>query len=81
MKAKGVDEAGSLKAAVATIAARDYRKANSTLEEQICQSGGRSSIVTRRITPKRMIASSSGSRQAPTSTRSSHPRQTVQTVA
>jgi hypothetical protein len=35
MKAKSVEEAGSLEAAVATIAARDYRKAISTLEEQI----------------------------------------------
>jgi hypothetical protein len=35
MKAQSVAEAGSLAAAVATIAARDYRKAISTLEEQI----------------------------------------------
>jgi ERF superfamily len=35
MKAQSVAEAGSLDAAVATIAARDYRKAISTLEEQI----------------------------------------------
>jgi ERF superfamily len=35
MKAQSVEEAGSLEAAVATIAARDYRKAVSTLEEQI----------------------------------------------
>ena len=35
MKAKSVEEAGSLEAAVATIAAQDYRKAISTLEEQI----------------------------------------------
>jgi hypothetical protein len=35
MKARSVEEAGSLKAAVATIAARDYRKAVSTLEQQI----------------------------------------------
>ena len=35
MKAQSVAEAGSLGAAVATIAARDYRKAISTLEEQI----------------------------------------------
>jgi len=35
MKAQSVAEAGSLEAAVATIAARDYRKAISTLEEQI----------------------------------------------
>jgi hypothetical protein len=34
MKAQSVEEAGSLGAAVATIAARDYRKAISTLEEQ-----------------------------------------------
>src|SRR6516225_1916278 len=37
MKAQSVAEAGSLKAAVATIAARDYRKAISTLEEQIAK--------------------------------------------
>src|SRR6516162_9668064 len=37
MKAESVDEAGSLEAAVATIAARDYRKAVSTLEEQIAK--------------------------------------------
>jgi ERF superfamily protein len=35
MKAQSVEEAGSFEAAVATIAARDYRKAISTLEEQI----------------------------------------------
>jgi hypothetical protein len=35
MKAQSVEEAGSLEAAVATIAARDYRKAIRTLEEQI----------------------------------------------
>jgi len=35
MKARSVAEAGSLEAAVATITARDYRKAISTLEEQI----------------------------------------------
>jgi hypothetical protein len=35
MKAQTVEEAGSLEAAVATIAARDYRKAISTLAEQI----------------------------------------------
>jgi hypothetical protein len=37
MKAQSVDEAGSLEAAVATIAARDYRKAVTTLEEQIAK--------------------------------------------
>ena len=37
MKARSVEEAGSLKTAVATIAARDYRKAVSTLEEQIAK--------------------------------------------
>jgi len=37
MKAQSVHEAGSLEAAVATIAARDYRKAISTLEEQIAK--------------------------------------------
>src|SRR5467141_2456867 len=35
MKAQSVAEAGSLEAAVATISARDYRKAISTLEEHI----------------------------------------------
>ena len=35
MRAQSVEEGGSLEAAVATIAARDYRKAVSTLEEQI----------------------------------------------
>jgi hypothetical protein len=37
MRAQSVGEAGSLEAAVATIAARDYRKAVSTLEEQIAK--------------------------------------------
>ena len=37
MNAKSVAEAGSLEAAVATIAARDYRKAIRTLEEQIAK--------------------------------------------
>jgi hypothetical protein len=37
MKAHSVEEAGSLEAAVATIAVRDYRKAISTLEEQIAK--------------------------------------------
>ena len=37
MKAQSVEEAGSLDAAVATIAARDYRKAVSTLDEQIAK--------------------------------------------
>jgi hypothetical protein len=37
MKAPSIEEAGSLKAAVATIAARDYRKAISTLEQQIAK--------------------------------------------
>jgi hypothetical protein len=35
MKARSVEEAGSLEAAVATIAARDYCKAINTLEVQI----------------------------------------------
>jgi len=35
MKARSVEEVGSLEAAVATIASRDYRKAISTLEEQM----------------------------------------------
>jgi ERF superfamily len=37
MKAQSVQEAGSLPAAVATIAARDYRKAITTLEEQMAK--------------------------------------------
>ena len=37
MKARSVEDAGSLKAAVATIAAGDYRKAVITLEEQIAK--------------------------------------------
>jgi hypothetical protein len=37
MKAQSVEEASSLKAAVATIAVRDYRKAVSTLEQQIAK--------------------------------------------
>jgi len=37
MKAQSVEVAGSLEAAVATIAARDYRKAVSTLDEQIAK--------------------------------------------
>jgi len=37
MKAQSAEEAGSLEAAVATIAARDYRKAISTLKEQIAK--------------------------------------------
>jgi hypothetical protein len=39
MRAQSVEEAGSLEAAVTTIAARDYRKAVSTLEEQIIKAG------------------------------------------
>jgi hypothetical protein len=39
MKAQSVEEAGSLEAAVATIAARDYRKAISTLAQQISKAG------------------------------------------
>jgi hypothetical protein len=37
MKAQSIEEAGSLEIAVATIAARDYRKAVSTLEEHIAK--------------------------------------------
>jgi len=37
MKARSIEEAGSLEAAVATITARDYRKAISTLEQQIAK--------------------------------------------
>src|SRR5438477_247216 len=40
MKAQTIEEAGSLEAAVATIAARDYRKAIRTLEEQIAKAEG-----------------------------------------
>src|ERR1700756_59802 len=41
MKAQSVEEAGSLEAAVATIAARDYRKAVSTLAEKIAKAEAR----------------------------------------
>jgi hypothetical protein len=41
MKAQSVEDAGSLAAAVATIAARDYRKAVGTLEEQIAKAEAR----------------------------------------
>ena len=37
MKAQSIEEAGSLEAAIATIAACDYRKAISTLEQQIAK--------------------------------------------
>src|SRR5258708_1983171 len=37
MRAQSIAEAGSLEAAVATIASRDYRKAITTLEEQIAK--------------------------------------------
>jgi hypothetical protein len=37
MGAQSIEEAGSRETAVATIAARDYRKAVSTLEEQIAK--------------------------------------------
>jgi hypothetical protein len=37
LKAWSIEEAGSLEAAVATIAARDYRKAISTLDQQIAK--------------------------------------------
>ena len=37
MRAQSIAEAGSLEAAVATIASRDYRKATTTLEEQIAK--------------------------------------------
>jgi hypothetical protein len=37
VKAPSVEQAGSLEAAIATIAARDYRKAISTLEEEIAK--------------------------------------------
>ena len=41
MKAQSVEDAGSLAAAVATIAARNYRKAVGTLEEQIAKAEAR----------------------------------------
>ena len=41
MRAQSIEEAGSLEAAVATIAARDYRKAISTLEEQVAKAEAR----------------------------------------
>jgi hypothetical protein len=37
MRAQSIEDAGSLEAAVATIASWDYRKAISTLEEQIAK--------------------------------------------
>ena len=37
MRAQSIEDAGSLEAAVATIASRDYRKAITTLEEQIAK--------------------------------------------
>ena len=37
MRAQSIEEAGSLEAAVATIASRDYRKAITALEEQIAK--------------------------------------------
>jgi len=40
MRAWSIEEAGSLEAAVATIAARDYHKAIATLEEQIAKAEG-----------------------------------------
>ena len=77
MKAQSVEEAGSLEAAVATIAARDYRKAISTLEEQIAKAEASHAdlYMTWRNTRKCMTASSWGSRPARTSTRSLHPKE------
>src|SRR5215470_11472903 len=46
MKAQSIEEAGSLAAAVATIAARDYRKAVSTLEEQITKAEARHADIS-----------------------------------
>ena len=37
MKAQSIEEAGSLEAAIETIAACDYRKAISTLKQQIAK--------------------------------------------
>jgi ERF superfamily protein len=42
MRAQSIEEAGSLEAAVASIAARNYRKAVSTLEEQIVKAEAQS---------------------------------------
>ena len=45
MKAQSIEEAGSLEAAVATIAARDYPKAVGTLEHQIAKAeAGRANL-------------------------------------
>src|SRR5215471_2798259 len=45
MKAQSIEEAGSLEAAIATIAACDYRKAISTLEQQIAKAeAGRAAL-------------------------------------
>jgi len=41
MRAQSAEEAGSLETAVATIAARNYLKAVSTLEEQIANAEAR----------------------------------------
>jgi hypothetical protein len=41
MRAQSIEQTGSLETAVATIAARDYRKAVSTLEEQIAKAEAR----------------------------------------
>jgi hypothetical protein len=41
MRAQSIEEAGSLEAAIATIAAHDYRKAISTLEQQIAKAEAR----------------------------------------
>jgi hypothetical protein len=46
MKAQSVEEAGSLEAAIATIAVRDYRKAISTLEEQITKAEPSAHLVS-----------------------------------
>jgi len=37
LRAQSIEEAGSLEAAIATIASRNYRKAITTLEEQIAK--------------------------------------------
>jgi len=46
MKAQSVEEAGSLEAAVATIAARDYRKAITTLEEHTAKAEGHANLLS-----------------------------------
>ena len=77
MKAPSVEEAGSLEAAIATIAARDYRKGDQHPRGTDNQGRGQSCpsfIMTWRNTRNCTTASSSGSQQARISTRSSRPK-------